>query len=272
MGDIRLIIEAISPFVSELKLVGGEPLLHPQFGEVAELCSKTCPTTVTTNGFFLGRWTEYLRKLTGITVSIQSLNPEIYRSLMGTRFGPEKVLEQVRSFTLATGMPISVNCVVTNENAPSILNFVEEVASCGVKAVNLLGLLQITEEDKKRHYPLPSIVAMLADKYGQPEVASSTRLRFRIKEDVYADVVYQFCMVGCSVCRTDGFIRFDPTPAISYCLASEPISIKDPISSNDSLHIRQLFLEAVGRMGQPTGYEYQILSRRPDSKRTYSLL
>ncbi len=272
VGDIRLIAEAISPYVSGLKIVGGEPLLHPQFGEVVELCSKTCSTTVTTNGFFLDRWTKYLERLTGITVSIQSLNPEIYRSLMGTRFGPEVVLRQISLFTEKTEIPVSVNCVLTNENSPSILNFIEEIVSCGANAVNLLGLLCITDKDKEGYYPLTSIVAILTDKYGQPEVVSSTRLRFRIKESVHTDVVYQFCMVGCGVCRTDGFIRFDPTPAISYCLASGPISIKEEIDSKDPLKIRQLFLRAVNQMGQPTGYKYQVVSRRPDSKGIYSLL
>ena len=262
--EVELITEAIAPYISEIKLVGGEPLMHPNFGEIAELCSCVCQTTVTTNGCFLERWIQPLSRFIGkITVSVQSLRPDLYRSLMGTRRGPERVLGQISLFTKMTGIPVSVNCVVTKENAPFILDFVDGIIASGVTYVNLLGLLQVTDKDREMYYPLADIISVFTEKYGQPDVVSGSRLRFDARNDsAYIDVVYQFCMVGCDICRTDGFIRFDPTPAISFCLASESISIKEAIDLKDPMKIRQLFLLAADQMGKPTGYKYQVNSRR----------
>jgi molybdenum cofactor biosynthesis enzyme MoaA len=259
--QVRLVLEAARPWVREIKLVGGEPLLHPEFAAITATCADVAPTTITTNGVLLRKRIADLAPLSGITVSVQSLDCATYQSMMGTRSSPEEVLRNVRDCRRRLAIPIDINCVVGRQNQSSLCELVGALAAEGVRRISLLGLLKMRSQDQDTYYPLRGVVEALADRYGDASASSSTRLQWHLPSGCEVSVVYQYCMVGCDVCRTDGFIRVDPSPAVSYCLASPPISLRSALQEGDREALRVAFSQAIAQMGRPTGHVARIAHR-----------
>jgi len=137
----------------------------------------------------------------------------------------------------------------------------------GVSQIKFLEILKITEHDGKIYTPLKDIADMLKQKYGEP-TASMSKLYFKINEKTSVVVVYQYCTIGCNVCKGDSFIRIDPTPALSYCLAAEPVKIGEELRKKDIKGLRNRLIEVVSKMGEPTGYTYSVQHRRSPTNLT----
>ena len=103
--------------VRKLRLTGGEPLLRAGLEElVGDLAALPGVEDValTTNGILLGRHARELHAqgLARVTVSLDSLDPEVFRAMSGGYGSPAEVLEGI-DVAIAAGLsPIKVNCVV----------------------------------------------------------------------------------------------------------------------------------------------------------------
>jgi cyclic pyranopterin phosphate synthase len=107
--------------VEKLRITGGEPLLrhglHELIGrlrEGAEARGRALDIAMTTNGSLLPRWAQALADagLRRVTVSLDSLDPEVFRRMNGERFSVERVLEGIAAAEAAGLGPIKINCVV----------------------------------------------------------------------------------------------------------------------------------------------------------------
>ncbi len=103
--------------VRKLRLTGGEPLLRAGLAElVGDLAALPGVEDValTTNGVLLARHARELRAqgLGRVTVSLDSLDAEIFRTMSGGFGTPLEVLEGI-DVAIAAGLtPVKVNCVV----------------------------------------------------------------------------------------------------------------------------------------------------------------
>jgi molybdenum cofactor biosynthesis enzyme MoaA len=262
LEDAEFMLKAAQPFVRTIKLTGGEPLAHRQFHGFARLCSQQAPTSVTTNGSLLLRRIESLRLLSSVTVSIQSAEPNAYGTMMGATRPLASVFADIRTAILETGVPFLINCVVTRENVGSVPALCRAAAELGVKQVNLLGMLKLSESDVSTYVPLSEVSGALREEFGEAVAHTSTRMRLRPSTSFCIDLVYQYCMVGCDVCRSDGFIRMDPSLSLSYCLASGPISVGHLVQQRQFDELRAAFKAAIGAMGGPTGTAAPIVLPR----------
>jgi molybdenum cofactor biosynthesis enzyme MoaA len=262
LDDLAFLLDAAAPYVKAIKLTGGEPLAHRGFDRIAALCSARRPTTLTTNGSLLTRHIEALAWMTSVTVSVQSLDPARYRELMGTDHPVSQVISDISSSIAATGTPFQINCVLTRDALDGVLGLCHRAQEIGVSQVNLLGMLKLSEGDIDNFVPYEAVAEMVAREFGEPVVSTSTRLRFCRSPDFAVELVYQYCSVGCDVCRSDGFIRVDPTLALSYCLAAPPIPIRSAVKSRDTAALSQAFAVAVGAMGSPNGHAPLIIEPR----------
>ncbi len=80
--NLDFILDAAYPFIKNIKLVGGEPLLHPEFDAIVNLCLNYAPTSVTTNGVLIEKHLDVLRKMEQVTVSVHSINNEKYKEIV----------------------------------------------------------------------------------------------------------------------------------------------------------------------------------------------
>ncbi len=264
--DLKLlsnIIEAYRDYIKEIKLVGGEPLLHTQFNKAVDMCRDVAPVSVTTNGSLIPKWLDALSYMKNITVSVHSLHDDIYSKIMGTRSKPSVVIDNIRKL-IDMGKRIHINCVVTTYNKDEAISLAETFADMGVEEIKFLSLLKVKESDMDTYVPLKYISEKLEERYGKPIEVRGVKISYAINSKSKATLLYQYCSVGCNICRVDGYLRLSPEPSISYCLAAEPISIAEEAVRNDRKGLLKKLHMAEERKGHPTGYSYVVAQRRQE--------
>ena len=124
--------------VVKLRLTGGEPLLRANLAElVGDLTTLAGVEDValTTNGVLLARHAEELAAngLKRVTVSLDSLDPEIFQRMSGGLGGVPSVLEGIDAAIAAGLTPVKVNAVVqAGVNDHTVLDLVERFRGTGV--------------------------------------------------------------------------------------------------------------------------------------------
>ena len=113
----RLAALFASAGATKLRLTGGEPLLRAQLPRlVAALRALpgVADLALTTNGVLLPRLAGALADagLDRVTVSLDSLDPEVFRRMSGRRADPDQVLAGIAAAEAAGLTPLKINCVV----------------------------------------------------------------------------------------------------------------------------------------------------------------
>jgi len=106
----------VSLGVRKLRLTGGEPLLRADLPKlIAQLARLDgADLALTTNGSLLAARAEELARagLRRITVSLDSLNEEVFRSMTEADLSPARVLEGIEGAARAGLAPVKINAVV----------------------------------------------------------------------------------------------------------------------------------------------------------------
>ena len=101
--------------VEKIRITGGEPLLRRDLERLVEMLAAidTLDLTLTTNGALLPQKAQALADagLTRITVSLDSLDDEVFRSMNDVDFPVTRVLDGIAA-AAAAGLPVKVNAVV----------------------------------------------------------------------------------------------------------------------------------------------------------------
>ncbi len=123
--------------VKKIRLTGGEPLLRRDLEKLVEKLAGMpgLELTLTTNGGLLADKAQALKEagLNRVTVSLDSLDNEIFASMNGVDFPVEKVLEGIEAVKAAGLAPIKVNMVVRRGvNEQSILPMARHFRGTGV--------------------------------------------------------------------------------------------------------------------------------------------
>ena len=103
--------------VSKIRVTGGEPLVRADLPElIAKLSSidGVDDLTLTTNGYLLAQHAAALKDagLGRLTISLDSLDEDIFKKMSGRPQGPEKTLEGIKVATELGFSPIKINVVV----------------------------------------------------------------------------------------------------------------------------------------------------------------
>lgn len=139
--------------VATLALLGiGEPLLHPDLSEMIEYCvlkDGSWSVSTTTNGMLLtAEKSDMLLKsgLHELRVSIDGTDKEtLERIRPGAHF--ETIIRNTKAFKARTGIPVTVNFTLSDENVDCLPDLPEFADSLGVDKIRLLGLLPWTGRD-----------------------------------------------------------------------------------------------------------------------------
>ena len=101
--------------VEKIRLTGGEPLIRRDVERLVEMLASIqgLDLTLTTNGALLAQKAQALRDagLGRITVSLDSLDDEVFRTMNDADFPVQTVLEGIDA-AAAAGLPVKVNVVV----------------------------------------------------------------------------------------------------------------------------------------------------------------
>jgi len=127
-----------------IKFTGGEPL---QRTDLEEIISKMpdLDISLTTNGIYLEKRAKSLAAagLDRVNISLDSLDPEIYKSITGCRDGDlDKVLRGIDAAIEAGLKPIKLNVVVLKENEKGIKDLIEFCKKKGL-ILQLIELLDV---------------------------------------------------------------------------------------------------------------------------------
>ncbi len=128
----------VSLGVKKIRITGGEPLLRRDIEVLVGMLARIDGLedfTLTTNGALLAGKAIALREagLKRITVSVDSLDDEIFRSMNDVDFPVAKVLDGIEAAKKAGLDPIKVNCVVKRgANEASLVDLVRHFRGSGV--------------------------------------------------------------------------------------------------------------------------------------------
>ncbi|MFP3940462.1 MAG: GTP 3',8-cyclase MoaA [Thermoanaerobaculia bacterium] len=116
-GEIRQIVRVFRRFgVEKLRLTGGEPLLRRELPRLVGMLAEVegLELALTTNASLLAEQAEALAEagLHRVTVSLDSLDPEVFARMNDTRVPVERVLEGIDAAAEAGLTPVKINAVV----------------------------------------------------------------------------------------------------------------------------------------------------------------
>jgi GTP 3',8-cyclase len=124
--------------VKKLRITGGEPLLRPSLPDLISDLS-TIPgvedIALTTNGVLLSKYATELAAagLRRLTVSLDSLDPDVFAGMSGGYGGVEDVLDGIEQAQRAGLAPIKINAVVQRGiNDHTVIDLLERFRGTGV--------------------------------------------------------------------------------------------------------------------------------------------
>lgn len=114
---VRTVGTMVKMGVTKVRLTGGEPLLRPNLGELIGILKSKYPflsLALTTNGYLLAGLAEELKSngLDRLTVSLDSLDNNIFRIANGNKSDVEKILKGISAAQTAGFSHIKINATI----------------------------------------------------------------------------------------------------------------------------------------------------------------
>lgn len=134
----RLCRAAVQLGVTKIRLTGGEPLLRPEVPALVEsivAIDGIDDVALTTNGFLLAQHATTLREagLHRVTVSLDSMDPDVFAAMNGLGLPLERVLDGLKAARDAGLSPLKVNAVVQRGvNDHTVVDLVRHFRHTGV--------------------------------------------------------------------------------------------------------------------------------------------
>jgi cyclic pyranopterin phosphate synthase len=144
----------------KLRLTGGEPLLRANLPDlVGELTTieGVQDVALTTNGVLLAKYAAELKAngLQRVTVSLDSLDEQVFARMSGGFGNPAQVLEGIRAARQAGLAPIKINAVVERGlNDHTLLELIEHFRGTGV----IVRLIEYMDVGNRNHWSLDRVV------------------------------------------------------------------------------------------------------------------
>ncbi len=146
--------------VSKMRLTGGEPLLDKNIPTLIEGLAKipgVDDIALTTNGMLLAAHAERLEGagLHRVTVSLDSLDEDVFRRMSGGRGDLEQVLEGIAAATAAGLTPVKINVVVQRGvNDHTVLELLEHFRGSG----HIVRLIEFMDVGNQNGWRLDQVV------------------------------------------------------------------------------------------------------------------
>ena len=206
----RLVAVMVRLGVAKVRLTGGEPLVRAEVEKLVAMISSldgVDDLTMTTNGYLLPRKARTLRDsgLQRVTISLDSLDDDVFRAMNGRGFGTEKVLDGLKAAEDAGLVPIKINAVVQRGvNDHGIVELARYVRERGhiARFIEYMDVGNLNGWKLDHVVPADEIVAMIDAEMPleliEPNYRGETALRYRYRDGggemgVIASVTKPFC-------------------------------------------------------------------------------
>ena len=169
--EIESLVRAFSRLgVSKIRLTGGEPLLRKDVDQLIRKLSRVEGVediALTTNAILLPRYAEKLARagLHRVNVSLDALDPKIFRSMNGQRGAVQQVLRGIDAATRAN-LRIKVNMVVEyGVNHTEVVPMARAFKERGItlRFIEFMDVGNVNGWEMKKVYPAKSILADLRE-------------------------------------------------------------------------------------------------------------
>jgi len=157
---LRLTRLFVAQGVRKIRLTGGEPLLRANLADlIGDLTSiaGVDDVALTTNGILLARHAAELKAagLNRITVSLDSLDPEVFTRMSGGFGGVNEVLAGIEAAQRADLTPIKINAVVQRGvNDHTVLDLVDRFRGSGV----IVRFIEYMDVGNRNHWEADRVV------------------------------------------------------------------------------------------------------------------
>ncbi len=226
--------------VRKLRLTGGEPLLRRELPKLIERLARiegVEDLSLTTNGSKLAEWAQALKDagLRRVTVSLDSLDPEVFRRMNDRDLPVERVLEGIAAAERAGLSPIKLNCVVRRGiNDHTIAGLASHFRGSGhiVRFIEFMDVGTMNGWDLKHVVPKREILQLLSREAAlepvPPGYPGEVATRWRYADGsgevgIIASVSEPFCK-GCTRARLTADGRF-----VTCLFANGGPSLRDPL-------------------------------------------
>ena len=213
----RLVRLFVGLGVEKVRITGGEPLLRHELPRLIERLAKVPglrDLALTTNGYLLAKQARALADagLRRITVSLDSLDDEVFGRMNGRGFGVANVLEGIEAAVAAGLAPLKLNCVVQRGvNEGSIVPLAERFRGSGhvVRFIEYMDVGTLNGWDPAQVFSAKEIVAAIDAVHPlaplEPSYAGEVAERWGYRDGsgeigVIASVTQPFCR-GCTRAR-----------------------------------------------------------------------
>ena len=158
----------------KIRLTGGEPLLRKNIHVLIKYLKEIkniSDISMTTNGVLLSEKKASLLKESGLdrlTVSLDTLNPENFSEISGSKYSPENVLEGINNAINAGFENIKINMVVKkNVNHKDIIPLLEKFSGTGciVRFIEFMDVGNVNLWSKNDVFSLQDILDTISKKY-----------------------------------------------------------------------------------------------------------
>ena len=182
-GEIKRVASVFLQLgVKKLRLTGGEPLLRRDIVEIVAGLTELHGAedlAITTNGSRLAEHAADLKKagLKRITVSLDSIDEQVFREMNGGRGELEVVLKGIEA-ARAEGFPIKLNTVVERgKNDHTVLDLVERFRGTGVivRFIEYMDVGTVNGWQPKQVVPSKELLARLRERWPLSPLDSNYR-------------------------------------------------------------------------------------------------
>ena len=158
----------------KIRLTGGEPLLRKNIHILVKYLKEIeniSDISMTTNGVLLSEKKASLLKESGLdrlTVSLDTLNPENFSEISGSKYSPENVFEGINNAINAGFENIKINMVVKkNVNHKDIIPLLEKFSGTGciVRFIEFMDVGNVNLWSKNDVFSLQDILDTISKKY-----------------------------------------------------------------------------------------------------------
>ncbi len=280
--EIELVVKSsVSLGVKKVRLTGGEPLLRPKLNELVAKLSKiegVEDIAMTTNGSALSEQIGLLAEagLHRVTVSLDSLLPELATSISGSQVQPQKVIEGIlKARDLGVGVKINT-VIMRGVNESQILPLSDFAIREGIplRFIEYMDVGGTQNWEAGDAVTSDEVAALLSSEFNleslpaqyEGEVATRWKLKGQAGEEGEVGFISSISKPFCSACNR---ARLSADGQIFKCLfAKKGIDIKPYLTSRVAMEegLREIWTRRNNRYSEIREEQANALDDSAESK------